>query len=56
MVHDVFIGHAHKDKSVADAICERLESVGVRCWIAGRDISAGEDWTEATRNAIGSVV
>jgi hypothetical protein len=54
MVHDVFIGHAHKDKSVADAICERLESAGVRCWIAGRDISAGEDWTEATRNAIGS--
>ncbi|MGC1299030.1 MAG: toll/interleukin-1 receptor domain-containing protein, partial [Alloacidobacterium sp.] len=54
MVHDVFISHARKDKSVADAICERLESAGVRCWIAGRDISAGEDWTEATRNAIGS--
>jgi hypothetical protein len=54
MVHDVFIGHAHKDKSVADAICERLESAGVRCWIAGRHILAGEDWTAATRNAIGS--
>ena len=54
MLHDVFIGHAHKDKSVADAICEKLESAGVRCWIAGRDISAGEDWTAATWNAIGS--
>ena len=54
MVHDVFISHAHKDKSVADAICEKLESAGVRCWIARRDISAGEDWTEATRNAIGA--
>src|SRR5260370_16823853 len=54
MRDDVFIGHAHKDKSVADAICEKLESAGVRCWIAGRDISAGEDWTAATWNAIGS--
>ena len=54
MLHDVFIGHAHKDKSVADAICEKLESAGVRCWIAGRDISAGEDWTAATWNAFGS--
>jgi len=54
MAHDVFISHAHKDKRIADAICERLESVQVRCWIAERDIASGEDWTEATRNAIGS--
>ena len=54
MAHDVFISHAHKDKRIADAICERLESVQVRCWIAERDISAGENWTEATRIAIGS--
>jgi hypothetical protein len=54
MAHDVFISHAHKDKRIAAAICEKLESARVRCWIAERDISAGEDWTEATRNAIGS--
>jgi TIR domain len=54
MAHDVFISHAHKDKRIADAICERLESARVKCWIAERDISAGEDWTEITRNAIGS--
>ena len=54
MAHDVFISHAHRDKRIADAICQKLESAQVRCWIAGRDISAGEDWTEATRNAIGS--
>jgi TIR domain len=54
MAHDVFISHAHKDKRIAEAICEKLESARVRCWIAERDISAGEDWTEATRNAIGS--
>jgi TIR domain-containing protein len=54
ITHDVFISHAYKDKGIAQAICEKLESAQVRCWIAERDISAGEDWTEATRNAIGS--
>jgi hypothetical protein len=54
MAHDVFISHAHKDKRMAVAICKKLESAQVSCWIAERDISAGQDWTEATRNAIGS--
>ena len=54
MAHDVFISHAHKDKQIAHAICEKLESARIKCWIAERDISTGEDWTEATRNAIGS--
>ena len=54
MTHDVFISHARKDKSIVDVICEKLESAGVRCWIAARDISASEDWTAATRNTIGS--
>jgi TIR domain len=54
MAHDVFISHAHKDKRIVDAICKKLESAQIRCWTAGRNISAGEDWTEATRKAIGS--
>jgi TIR domain len=54
MGHDVFISHAHKDKDIADAICEKLESAQVSCWMTARDISPGEDRTEATRNAIGS--
>jgi hypothetical protein len=54
MAHEVFISHAHKDKNIADAICEKLESAEVGCWIAARDVSAREDWTEATRKAIGS--
>jgi hypothetical protein len=54
MEHAVFISHAHKDEGVADAICEKLESAGVKCWIAGRDISADKDWSDTTRNAIGS--
>lgn len=54
MAHDVFISHAHKDKLIAHDICEKLESARIKCWIAERDIPAGEDWTEATRKAIGS--
>jgi hypothetical protein len=54
MTHDVFVSHAHKDKRIADAICEKLESFGVSCWLTARDISPGEDWTQVTRNAIGS--
>jgi TIR domain-containing protein len=54
MAHDVFISHAHKDRSIVQAICQKLEAARVKCWIAERDISAGQDWTEATRNAIGS--
>jgi hypothetical protein len=52
MNHDVFISHAHKDKSIADAISAKLESAGLKCWITSRDVSPHEDWTEATRKAI----
>ena len=54
MAHEVFISHAYKDKGIAEAICEKLEAARVRCWIAERDITAGDNWTEATRNAIES--
>jgi len=54
MKHAVFISHAHKDKSIAEAICGKLESARLKCWIAARDISPREDWKEATRKAIGS--
>jgi hypothetical protein len=54
MSHDVFISHARKDKGIAGELCEKLESAQLRCWIADRDISPGEDWTEVTRKAIAS--
>jgi flagellin-like hook-associated protein FlgL len=54
MKHAVFISHAHQDKSIAETICAKLESADLSCWIATRDISAHEDWTEDTRKAIGS--
>lgn len=52
MESNVFISHSSKDKATADAICEHLESAGIRCWIAPRDIEAGSDWIEGIMQGI----
>jgi hypothetical protein len=52
MAHDVFISYSSKDKRVADAMCNKLESNGIRCWIAPRNIRAGMDWGGAIMHAI----
>jgi hypothetical protein len=52
MPHDVFISHSEKDKIFADATCAALESHGVRCWIAPRDVLPGTEWSEAIVEAI----
>ena len=54
MPHDVFVSYSSKDKVTADAVCATLESKGVRCWIAPRDILPGIDWGEAIIDAINS--
>jgi hypothetical protein len=41
----VFISHSSKDRETADAICAHLESAGIKCWIAPRDIEPGATWT-----------
>jgi hypothetical protein len=40
----VFLSYSSKDKLWADAACTVLESKGVRCWIAPRDIAPGTEW------------
>mgnify|MGYP001553585274 CR=1 FL=1 len=54
MAHDVFISYSSKDKPAADAACAVLESRGIRCWIAPRDITPGADWGETIVEAIHS--
>ena len=54
MAHDVFISYSHKDKTIADAICARLEQNGTRCWYAPRDIRPGADWAASIIDAIES--
>ncbi|MFH1764461.1 MAG: TIR domain-containing protein [Gemmatimonadota bacterium] len=52
MAHDVFISHSSRDKTTADAICGSLETNGIRCWIAPRDITPGATWGEEIISAL----
>ncbi len=52
MAHDVFLSYSHEDHTVANAAVATLESHGIRCWIAPRDILPGSDWGEAIIDAI----
>lgn len=52
MANDVFISYADEDKVTATSICETLESEGVTCWIAPRDVKPGEKWAQAIMDAI----
>jgi formylglycine-generating enzyme required for sulfatase activity len=54
MAHDVFISHSSKDKTRADATCAYLESQGIRCFIAPRDIVPGANWGASITRAIRS--
>ena len=54
MAHDVFISYSNKDKTTADAICSRMESEGIRCWYAPRDIVPGASWANSIIEAINS--
>jgi hypothetical protein len=52
MAHDVFISYSLKDKPIADAACVALETKGIRCWVAPRDIVPGRDWGGSIIEAI----
>jgi hypothetical protein len=52
MAHDVFISYSHKDKSVLDAVCSKMEENKIRCWIAPRDITPGVPFAEAIIDGI----
>lgn len=52
MAHDVFISYSANDKPIAEAMCSTLESNGLRCWIAPRDILPGMDWGGSIIDAI----
>jgi hypothetical protein len=52
MAHDAFISYSTVDKAMADATCATLESAGIRCWIAPRDITPGLEYGGAIVRAI----
>ena len=42
--HDVFLSYSTKDKTWADSACAVLEQHRIRCWIAPRDMTPGDEW------------
>jgi formylglycine-generating enzyme required for sulfatase activity len=48
----IFITHSSKDSEIAQRMMSYLESRGIRCWIAPRDIPLGMQWAEAILDAI----
>ena len=60
MEHQVFISYAtekgdsmeSKDRQVADKVCIALESEGIQCWIAPRNIMPGDDWLNSIIDAV----
>jgi adenylate cyclase len=52
MAHDVFVSYSAADRAPALSVVEGLESHGIRCWVAPRDIPAGSEYGEEIVGAI----
>ena len=56
MNHLVFISHSSRDDDLALRICDRLEAMGVRCWLDRKDLDGnaleGVDYARAIVRAI----
>lgn len=52
MQHEVFISYSSENKAIAQAACHVIEEKGVRCWMAPRDIPAGEEYGDVIADAI----
>src|ERR1700691_54898 len=49
---DAFVSYASQDAAVANSIVENIESQGLRCWMAPRDVKPGTVYAEAIVRAI----
>ncbi len=52
MARDIFISYSQPDYDCAHELVARLESQGIECWIAPRDISPAADWAAEIIDAI----
>jgi TolB-like protein len=48
----VFVSYASQDAAVADAVVASLEKLGIRCWIAPRDVTPGSQYADEIVGAI----
>src|SRR3982751_5473568 len=53
MSYDVFISHCAHDRAAAEAACDAIERDGHLCWLAPRDIGAGQAPKEASEAPVG---
>ncbi len=51
-MHQVFISYSHKDEKIREAVCKKLETEGIKCWYAPRDIQPGEEWADTITHAL----
>ena len=59
LTYAAFISYASEDRNAAFEVCDRLEAAGLNCWIAPRNVRAGQDYgTEIIRGieASGTIV
>lgn len=54
MTHEVFISYSKQDAGVAQKVLKGLESQGIACWMAPRDIEPGQTWSTGIERAIKS--
>jgi sulfatase modifying factor 1 len=54
MARQVFISYASADTDVAARVCAALESGGISCWMAPRDIAPGTDYPSSIVDAVAS--
>lgn len=50
----IFISYSSKDQDVAEMICQALEARGHACWIASRNVKAGQNFQEMIVRALRS--
>ncbi|NVO20242.1 MAG: toll/interleukin-1 receptor domain-containing protein [Bacteroidetes bacterium] len=54
MKRDIFISYSNKDRNIAFELCTYLENYGLNCWIAPRDVKAGNNFGAEIVSAIKS--
>lgn len=52
MEYDVFISYSSKDSATANSVCDFMESRGIKCWIAPRNIMPGVEYSTAIIDAM----
>jgi len=52
MNHDAFVSYASTDRVLAYQMVDYLESCGIRCWVAPRDVPGGRNYAEAILSAL----